>query len=76
MKVKVTQTFRDKDNYNLVYKVGEEREFGKSRAQHLISLGLVERIEQDKECIEEELSLATEKTTKRNRKSKNKNENH
>ena len=73
MKVKVTQTFRDKDNYNLVYKVGEEREFGKSRAQHLISLGLVE---QDKECIEEELSLATEKTTKRNRKSKNKNENH
>jgi hypothetical protein len=44
MKVKVTQTFRDKDNYNLVYKVGEEREFGKSRAQHLISLGLVELI--------------------------------
>lgn len=44
MRVKVTQTFRDKDNYNLVYKVGEEREFGKSRAQHLISLGLVEPI--------------------------------
>lgn len=69
MKVRVTQTFRDKDNYNLVYKVGEEREFGKSRAQHLISLGLVERIEQ-------ELFHATEKTTKRNRKSKDNNENH
>ena len=38
MKVKVTQTFRDKDNYNLVYKVGEEREFGKSHTslQHQV----------------------------------------
>lgn len=49
MKVKIKQTFRDKENYSLVYAVGEEREFGKSRAQHLIALGLVEPIVDVKE---------------------------
>ena len=44
MRVRVAQTFRDKDNYTLIYKVGEEREFAENRAQHLISLGLVEPI--------------------------------
>lgn len=44
MRVKVTQTFRDKDDYSQVYRAGEERVFSESRAQHLISLGLVERI--------------------------------
>lgn len=67
MKVKVTQTFRDKDNYNLVYKIGEEREFGKSRAQHLISMGLVEPISIAQEPSEE-LLLADGKR-KRGRKS-------
>ena len=68
MKVKVTQTFRDKDNYNLVYKVGEEREFGKSRAQHLISMGLVEPISIAQEPAEE-LFPAEEGQRKRGRKS-------
>lgn len=49
MKVKIKQTFRDKENYSLVYAVGEEREFDKSRAQHLIALGLVEPIVDVKE---------------------------
>lgn len=53
MKVKIKQTFRDKENYSLVYAVGEEREFGKSRAQHLIALGLVEPIVDVKEEKEE-----------------------
>lgn len=67
MKVKVTQTFRDKDNYNLVYKVGEEREFGKSRAQHLILMGLVEPISIAQESTEELSSV--EGKRKRGRKS-------
>jgi hypothetical protein len=67
MKVKVTQTFRDKDNYNLVYKVGEEREFGKSRAQHLISMGLVEPISIAQEPSEE--LFPTDGKRKRGRKS-------
>lgn len=65
MKVRVTQTFRDKDNYNLVYKVGEERVFTESRALHLISMGLAERIVT--EPVETELFPAEEKR-KRNRK--------
>lgn len=65
MKVRVTQTFRDKDNYNLVYKVGEERVFAESRALHLISMGLAERIVA--EPVETELFPAEEKR-KRNRK--------
>ena len=68
MKVKVTQIFRDKDNYNLVYKVGEEREFGKSRAQHLISLGLVEPISIAQESSKE-LFPAEIEQRKRGRKS-------
>lgn len=68
MKVKVTQTFRDKDNYNLIYKVGEEREFGKSRAQHLISMGLVEPITIVQEPAETELFPAEETQRKRGRK--------
>lgn len=64
MKVKVTQTFRDKDNYNLVYKVGEEREFGKSRAQHLISLGLVEPISIAQESTEMEQRKRGRKSSK------------
>ena len=68
MKVKITQTFRDKDNYNLVYNVGEEREFGKSRAQHLISMGLVEPISITQEPAEE-LFPAEEIQRKRGRKS-------
>ena len=67
MKVKVTQTFRDKDNYNLVYKVGEEREFGKSRAQYLISMGLVEPIIADSEQVDELFPAETQR--KRGRKS-------
>lgn len=67
MRVKVTQTFRDKDNYNLVYKEGEEREFGKSRAQHLISLGLVEPISIAQEPSEELLPIDGKR--KRGRKS-------
>lgn len=64
MKVKVTQTFRDKDNYNLVYKVGEEREFGKSRAQHLILLGLVEPISIAQESAEIEQRKRGRKSSK------------
>lgn len=44
MRVRIKQTFRDRDNYSLVYQVGEEREFGESRAQHLISCGLAEQV--------------------------------
>lgn len=44
MRVKVKQIFRDINDYSVVYNAGEEREFIDSRAQHLISLGLVEPI--------------------------------
>lgn len=67
MKVRIKQTFRDKDNYNLVYNVGEEREFGKSRAQHLISMGLVEPIIAYSEQVNELFPAETQR--KRGRKS-------
>ena len=44
MIVRVTQTFRDKDDYSVIYRAGEEREFKESRALRLISLGLAEQI--------------------------------
>ena len=44
MIVRVTQTFRDKDDYSTIYRAGEERVFNDNRAQHLISLGLAESI--------------------------------
>lgn len=45
MRVKIKQIFRDKYDYSLVYKIGEERDFAESRAQCLISLGLAEAVE-------------------------------
>lgn len=67
MKVKVTQTFRDKDDYTLTYKVGEEREFNDARALNLIALGLVEPISIAQEPSEELFPI--EGKRKRGRKS-------
>ena len=53
MKVRIITVFRDKDTRE-VYEVGAEREFEKSRAQHLISLGLVEEIKPAKPAEAEE----------------------
>ena len=63
MIVRVAQTFRDKDNYTLIYRAGEEREFNDARAQHLISLGLVESI-----SIAQEEAQAANSGRKRGRK--------
>lgn len=42
MTVRIKQEFRDKDNFNKVYFVGDICEFEKGRASELISKGLVE----------------------------------
>ena len=44
MKVKVKSVFRDKDNYDRVYQVGEDVEFEDERAKDLISRKLAEEV--------------------------------
>ena len=46
MKVKVTNKFHDKADFNKVYLVGETITFDDARAEYLISLGLVELAEE------------------------------
>lgn len=43
MKVKVIRTFRDKDNFDLIYNVGETLDLDDERAKELIELNLVEK---------------------------------
>ena len=44
MKVKVLQSFRDKDNFAKAYSAGEVIEIDENRAEHLISINIVEKI--------------------------------
>lgn len=44
MKVRVIGNFRDKDDYNREYQIGEECEFEETRALDLSTLGLVEAV--------------------------------
>ena len=43
MKVKVLQSFRDKDNFSKVYNIGEVIDIDGGRAEHLISIKVVEK---------------------------------
>lgn len=42
MTVRIKQEFRDKDNFNKVYHVGDICEFERGRASELVNRGLVE----------------------------------
>lgn len=46
MRVKVIKEFHDKDDFAVVYKVGEENDFTKERVASLLELGLVVKTEQ------------------------------
>lgn len=50
MKVKVIQEFRDKFNYNTVYKVGEVYEFEEERAKDILArkLGVEDKVKEVK----------------------------
>lgn len=43
MKVKVKQTFRDKDDFSKIYGVGDIVDFEDGRAANIIALGLADR---------------------------------
>lgn len=45
--VKIIQEFHDKDRFSKVYLVGDVCEFDKSRAQSLISKGLVKAVSEE-----------------------------
>lgn len=63
MKVIIKQTFHDKDCYAVIYKEGEEHEFESARAQHLVSLNLVElaeKVEKPEEVAETPKEETTE----------------
>lgn len=47
-RVRVIQSFHDKDNYNKVYKVGDVVTFDETRANKLIALRLAEEIKVSK----------------------------
>lgn len=44
MRVRVIDIFRDKDDYDREYRIGEECEFEETRALNLSALGLVEPV--------------------------------
>nr|DAP88717.1 MAG TPA: hypothetical protein [Caudoviricetes sp.] len=52
MKVKVIRTFRDKDNFDLIYNVGEILDLDDERAKELIELNLVEKPRERKKVKE------------------------
>lgn len=47
MKVKVLQEFRDKNNFSILYKVGQVQYFDDERAESLIKRGLAEEIKDE-----------------------------
>lgn len=47
MKVKVLQEFRDKNNFSILYKVGQIQYFDDERAESLIKRGLAEEIKDE-----------------------------
>lgn len=49
MKVRILQKFHDKDDYSKVFLVGETITLDDTRAEFLISRGLVEMVEEKKE---------------------------
>lgn len=54
MKVKVVISFHDAANFTLIHKVGDVLEVSEERAQKLIGLGLVKKVEDKKaEKVEE-----------------------
>lgn len=54
MKVKVVISFHDAANFAIIHKVGDEIEVSEERAQKLIDLGLVKKVEGKKaEKVEE-----------------------
>lgn len=52
MKVKVIRTFRDKDNFDLIYNVGEILDLDDERAKELIELNLVKKPRERKKVKE------------------------
>lgn len=52
MKVKVIRTFRDKDNFDLIYNVGEILDLDDDRARELIELNLVKKPRERKKVKE------------------------
>lgn len=48
MKVKVLQSFRDKDNFAKAYSAGEVIDIDENRAEHLISINIVEKVVRSK----------------------------
>ena len=70
MRVLVKVIFRDKDDFNLTYQVGEEHEFEKARALSLAGRGLVEIINEDAVVDSHEVQTEVPTTRKRSRKNK------
>ena len=50
--VKVTKEFHDKDNYAIVYKVGDSIKIDNNRAEKLITLGIAEPMRTLKKKVE------------------------
>ena len=70
MEVRILHKFHDKASYNTVYLVGETVTFDDARAEHLISLGLVEAIKvPEKSAKAEPIEEAVEKPVAAKRKS-------
>ena len=59
MKVKVVISFHDAANFAVVHKVGDEIEVSEERAQKLINLDLVKKVEEQKKVEEPEAPVET-----------------
>lgn len=59
MKVKVVISFHDAANFAIVHKVGDEIEVSEERAQKLINLDLVKKVEEQKKVEEPEAPVET-----------------
>ena len=59
MKVKVVISFHDAANFAIVHKVGDVLDVSEERAQKLINLGLVKKVEEQKKAEEPEAPVET-----------------
>ena len=59
MKVKVVISFHDAANFAIVHTVGDEIEVSEERAQKLINLDLVKKVEEQKKVEEPEAPVET-----------------
>lgn len=66
MRMTVLKQFHDKDNFSIIYQVGQVVEFEKERADRLLQLGLATETESEEE--EPKVEVPEVKPARRNRK--------